>query len=75
MNNDPDYWANGFQAVVAEFVCTTAFLFIVIGHVTFSCHASDVGQGSGVAGGEVGGPLPPAGFTLPASAGMTKPTM
>lgn len=36
-------------------MCTAAILFIVIGHVTFSCHASDVGQGgSDVAGGEVG---------------------
>jgi hypothetical protein len=55
-------------------VCTTAFLFIVIGHITFSCHASDVGQGGGgVAGAEVGALAAshlPAGFLCAASAGM-----
>jgi hypothetical protein len=32
----------------------TAFLLITIGHVTFSCHASNVGLGAPITGGEVG---------------------
>ena len=39
-----------------SFCCAamTAFLLITIGHVTFSCHASNVGLGAPVTGGEVG---------------------
>jgi MIP family channel proteins len=44
------------KAILAEFFGMTAFLLITIGHVTFSCHASNVGLGAPVTGGEVADP-------------------
>jgi MIP family channel proteins len=44
------------KAVLAEFAAMTAFLLITIGHVTFSCHASNVGLGAPITGGEVADP-------------------